>query len=171
MELLFSSTTPTVLLPALPFAFFTQSLDYVAALTLRNTSPPPDKPLTKFYFQSHLDEMKQKFAEVKTMGTAAAEEWFKGLENTGKEKLADAARWEQWELTGGLHELLSWKDTPVEIRTYPQLPNSTPSIHSQQHTRLPSGPPVTQAVPTNTLIPRPIPNLGKIILENLFGHD
>ena len=49
--------------------------------------------------------MKRKFEEVKSLGPATAEEWVKGLEGDGKEKLSDAARWEQWELTGGLRSL------------------------------------------------------------------
>lgn len=49
--------------------------------------------------------MKREFDEVKALGSATAEEWVKGLEANGKEKLADAARWEQWEMSGGLKPL------------------------------------------------------------------
>lgn len=45
--------------------------------------------------------MKAKLDEVRELGAAAAEEWFKGLELDGREKAADTARWEHWELAGG----------------------------------------------------------------------
>lgn len=115
MQLLFSSDVPAFLLPALPFAYFTQAFDYVAALSLRNSTP--DEQPTKYYFRPHLDEIKQKFIEVKALGAATAEEWFKGLSNSGKEKLVDASRWEQWEASDGLHDLLKWRDLPLEIPT------------------------------------------------------
>ena len=50
--------------------------------------------------------MKSQFNHVKELGAAAAEEWFKGLEKDGKEKAANAARWEQWELSGGFQTIM-----------------------------------------------------------------
>jgi hypothetical protein len=102
MDLLFSSTVPTLVIPAIPFAFFTPSMHYVSSSTLRGSQPPPGLTLTKYFLKSQIEEMKAKFEEVKSLGPATAEEWIKGLEGNGKEKMADAARWEQWELTGGL---------------------------------------------------------------------
>lgn len=105
MDLLFSSTVPSMLLPALSFAFFTQSMHLVLSTTLRTSSPPPGVQLTKYFSQKHLQGLKRKFDEVKLLGSATAEEWFKGLESNGKDKLVDAARWEQWEAAGGFLSL------------------------------------------------------------------
>jgi hypothetical protein len=97
--LLFSSSS--ALLPALPFAFLTPTLNYVASITLRSEPPPTGLQLTKWYFGPQVDEMKAKLDEVKELGAATAEEWAKGLEKDGKEKAADVARWEHWESAGG----------------------------------------------------------------------
>ncbi|KAK2741052.1 hypothetical protein FQN57_005789 [Myotisia sp. PD_48] len=105
MTLLFSSTLPSLLLPALPFAFFTPSMHYASSISLRGGQPPSGMTLTKYFLRSHVEELKASFEEVKALGSAAAEEWMKGLEGEGKAKLSDAARWEQWELTGGLRGL------------------------------------------------------------------
>ncbi|KAL1850788.1 hypothetical protein Plec18170_006622 [Paecilomyces lecythidis] len=58
--------------------------------------------MTKYYYKPHIDRLKRKFEDVKSLGPAAVEEWIKGLESKGKEHLADSARWEQWEVNGGL---------------------------------------------------------------------
>lgn len=49
--------------------------------------------------------MKAKLDEVRELGAATAEEWFKGLEVDGKEKAADTARWENWEAAGGFQAI------------------------------------------------------------------
>lgn len=107
MDLLFSSTLPSVLVPALPFAFLTASLHYVSSVSLRGNQPPVGMVLTKHFLRSQVEELKSRFEEVKALGPAAAEEWMKGLDGNGKDKIADAARWEQWELAGGLRSLKS----------------------------------------------------------------
>lgn len=98
-------STSSALMPGLPFAFFTPSLNFVTSLTLRSLTPPPTLQLTKYYFRPQIDELRQKLEEAKALSLAAAEEWYKGLEMSGKELLADAARWEQWETSGGLLSL------------------------------------------------------------------
>lgn len=42
---------------------------------------------------------------MKSLGDAAAEEWIKGLEDLGKQRRHDAARWERWEDAGGLAKM------------------------------------------------------------------
>ncbi|KAK2759043.1 hypothetical protein FQN54_003142 [Arachnomyces sp. PD_36] len=102
MDLLFSSTLPSILLPALPFALFTPSMHFISSIALRGSQSSANFNLTKYYFKPHIQAMKREFDEVKALGSATAEEWVKGLETNGKEKLADAARWEQWEMSGAL---------------------------------------------------------------------
>ena len=43
--------------------------------------------------------------DARDLGRASAEEWFKGLEMEGKERLDDVVRWEQWEARGGLKKV------------------------------------------------------------------
>jgi hypothetical protein len=105
MDLLFSSTLPSLLVPAIPFAFFTSTMHHISSIALRGAHPPPELTLTKYFYKPHVENIKRKFEEVKALGSATAEEWIKGLEGSGKEKLADAARWEQWEVTGGLRAI------------------------------------------------------------------
>lgn len=78
--------------------------------------------------------MKSRFEEVKSLGPAAAEEWVKGLEGNGKEKISDAARWEQWEFAGGLRSLgtiaVFQPDLSTEATTRPEqsMPGSKESV-------------------------------------------
>ncbi|KAG5299270.1 hypothetical protein I7I50_07403 [Histoplasma capsulatum G186AR] len=105
MDLLFSSNLPSMLIPSLPFAFFTSSMHFTSSVILRNNQPPGNISLTKYFYKAHVDDMRRKFEDVKLLGPAATEEWIKGLECNGKDKLADAARWEQWEASGGIRSI------------------------------------------------------------------
>ncbi|KAJ9647618.1 hypothetical protein H2204_000248 [Knufia peltigerae] len=91
----------SVLLPALAYAILTSSLDYVPSTLLERTAPPSHVQLTKYYLKAHLEEMQAERGNVQALGTAALEEWYKGLESLGRDKLLDAAKLEQWELQGG----------------------------------------------------------------------
>lgn len=61
--------------------------------------------MKKYFYIPHIERLLKDFDEVKTMGSAAAEEWVKGLDQEGKDKMSDAARWEQWEAKGGLRRV------------------------------------------------------------------
>jgi hypothetical protein len=102
----------SALMPGLPFAFFTPSLNFVASVTLRSTTPPPNLQLTKYYFRPQVKKLQRELDEAKTLSLAAAEEWYKGLEMSGKQALADAMRWEQWETSGGLLSLATQQHKP-----------------------------------------------------------
>lgn len=81
--------------------------------------------LTKHFLKSQVEALKSRFGEVKALGPAAAEEWMKGLDGNGKEKIADAARWEQWELAGGLRSLKSPLQAPSNgTKTHSAKPES-----------------------------------------------
>lgn len=90
---------------ALAFVFITDDLHVIPANLIQQGQPPPNTQITKYFFKSHIEDIKQEFFKVKAMGTGTAEEWFKGLDNTGKEKRNDAGRWEKWEATGGLLQM------------------------------------------------------------------
>lgn len=72
---------------------------------LRNATTPPTLQLAKHYYKPHLKEIRQRLADAKELGKPSAEEWFKGLEFEGKDRLNEVIRWEQWEARGGLKKV------------------------------------------------------------------
>ncbi|KAF3764886.1 hypothetical protein M406DRAFT_236131, partial [Cryphonectria parasitica EP155] len=99
IDILLSSSTPSTLMAALPFMFVTQGLQAVTPAVVEKGQPPGIGPLTKLYWSSHVDDLKQEFFSVKAMGPATAEEWLKGLNGRGLERRNDALRWEKWAST------------------------------------------------------------------------
>jgi hypothetical protein len=73
---------------ALPFVFITEDLHAISANLIQQGQQPPNIQITKYFFKPHIEDIKKEFFQVKAMGTGTAEEWFKGLDNTGREKLA-----------------------------------------------------------------------------------
>jgi hypothetical protein len=112
------SSFPSFLLPGLSFVLLTSSMHMVSSVALRLADIPTDLHLSKYYFNSEIDQLMDEFHHVKSLGPAALEEWMKGLESMGKRKLSDAARWEQWENSGGLHE--------ARLRYYGRTTNNPP---------------------------------------------
>ena len=105
MDLLLSSACPSFLLPALPFAFVSNSLNYIPNTLLRESAAPPSLQIVKRFYKPHVQQIKQKLDNVRELGAASAEEWGKGLAEEGKERINDAIRWEQWEAKGGLRKV------------------------------------------------------------------
>lgn len=103
IDLLFSSDSS--LLSGLPFAFISLSNNYVTSLSLRSAAPPSTLQLFKRFYKSHIDEIRTRLNDARELGKPSAEEWFKGLEMEGKERLDDVVRWEQWEAKGGLKKV------------------------------------------------------------------
>lgn len=110
----------SALLPALPFAFISISNHYITSSALRNSTPPPTLQLKKYFYKPHIEEIRQRLDHAKGLGSASAEEWVKGLDSEGKERLNEVTRWEQWEAKGGLRK--------VNLRPHPRAiipPGST----------------------------------------------
>ncbi|RSM18615.1 hypothetical protein CDV31_002544 [Fusarium ambrosium] len=103
LDVLLSSTIPSLLLPALPPIFVTDQLHVLPPRVMQTGALPPNTQVTKFFWSEHINQIKNEFEQVKVLGSAATEEWVKGLEIRGKQALADASRWEKWELAGGLN--------------------------------------------------------------------
>jgi hypothetical protein len=148
---------------ALPFVFLTNELHILSPATLQSGQHPPSIQITKQFFQTQVDEIKNEFESVKAMGTATAEEWVKGLDNRGKERKNDAARWERWEASGGLLKMQYSGLAQALNRVGFSSTNgsgivpSVPNRHSQgQHASMP--PQVTTYYATNQQnhLPRPI---------------
>ncbi|EXJ86947.1 hypothetical protein A1O3_03901 [Capronia epimyces CBS 606.96] len=128
-DLLISGSS--ALLPGLPFAIFTPSLDYVPSLTLRQMSPPSGLQLTKFYFKPQLEELQRRRDSTRAFGIAALEEWYKGLEDSGQQHNASATRFDQWELQGPL-----WKTFPHEPKNTSDNAFFSPGINTNQVERV-----------------------------------
>ncbi|KAI9838695.1 MAG: hypothetical protein M1819_005009 [Sarea resinae] len=126
---------PSFVLPALPFALVTPSLHLIPSISLQNSTTPPTLQMTKLYYKPHIESIKNQLNEVKSLGPATAEEWMKGLEGNGKEKISDAARWERWEAKGGLKDILSTQ-TNACLTESSQLHNTTASLKTVEMTDL-----------------------------------
>lgn len=116
---------------ALPFVFLTNELHVLPLSTLQNGQPPPKLQITKNFFQPQIEDIKREFLEVKSMGSATAEEWLKGLDNRGKERRNDSLRWERWEGSGGvarmrITELQSTSKPTTQVNNV-AIPVTTPS--------------------------------------------
>ncbi|KAF5604881.1 hypothetical protein FPANT_1341 [Fusarium pseudoanthophilum] len=102
LELLLSSSFPSVLLPALPPVLVDADMHVIHPRAIQAGTVPPHIHVTKLFWSEHVEQIKLEFENVKALGSAAAEEWIKGLEIRGKQALADASRWEKWASTGGM---------------------------------------------------------------------
>lgn len=87
---------------ALPFVFFTNELHVLPLATIQSGQPPLAISIAKVFFKPQIEDIQSELIEVKKMGSATAEEWLKGLDDRGKERRNDAARWEKWEVAGGV---------------------------------------------------------------------
>lgn len=105
IEILLSSSIPSLLLPALPVVLIMDQLHVIPPCVMQTGTLPSQSQVTKVFWSHHLEEIKLEFETVKLLGSAAAEEWIKGLEARGKQALADASRWEKWDLAGGIHRM------------------------------------------------------------------
>ncbi|KAL8907582.1 MAG: hypothetical protein Q9207_001319 [Kuettlingeria erythrocarpa] len=105
VDLLLSSACPSFLLPALPFAFVSSSLDYIPNTLLRESAAPPSSHIIKRFYKPHVQQIKKELDDVRELGAASADEWSKGLPAEGKNRINDAIRWEQWEAKGGLKKV------------------------------------------------------------------
>ena len=150
--MLLSESSP--LLPGLPFALFTQSMDYVP-LALTRQSIPPGLELRKYHLISDLEDLQQELNQVRLLGVGAAEEWLKGLSNRGKEAVADAERFEQWDARGGprhasiLLATCRGKVEPGPIKTLPGRPPATALVYQDTY----------QSISTSSVLP-PLPSYG-----------
>ncbi|KAH6638181.1 hypothetical protein C7974DRAFT_282765, partial [Boeremia exigua] len=93
-SLLFSSAS--ALRPALPFALITSDHHYIPAHALQTAATPASVEIAKYYYRQHVDDISQELKDALALGPAAAEEWYKGLEARGKQRLKAAEAWERW---------------------------------------------------------------------------
>jgi hypothetical protein len=97
----------------LPHAFCTPDLHYIPATLQAQAAASIKGTMFKVYSQKHIDDLQQEHQNAMEFGTAAAEEWVKGLPLLGKQQMADAARLERWEAS-----LPLGSDIPQVLREY-----------------------------------------------------
>lgn len=105
LDLLLSSSVPSLLMPALPFVLITSEMKIVSADSLQKGLVQQDLQVTKIYLPENTEKLKAEFLAVKSMGSATIEEWLKGLEVRGRELLNDSMRWDKWTSTGGVTQM------------------------------------------------------------------
>jgi hypothetical protein len=137
VDLLLSSSVPSVLMAALPFIFLTNEMHVIPISTLQTGQQPTNTKITKHYYKYHIDEIKREFEDVKALGSATAEEWLKGLEGRGKERRDDAARWERWEAVGGISKMREMR-TSEALKEKPSDNLTTTSVIPQINGGLPT---------------------------------
>jgi hypothetical protein len=54
---------------------------------------------------SDVQEIKQEFISVKSLGSGTMEEWLKGLEPRGQARTSEYRKWEKWATTGSLEQV------------------------------------------------------------------
>lgn len=102
IDLLLSSSTPSMLMPAIPFVLLTDKLHVLSSSLAERGQLPRDAQITKVFWKSGVESVKQEFLTVKGMGVATTEEWLKGLEVRGTEHQQDFLRWEKYASSGGI---------------------------------------------------------------------
>ncbi|CAK7236440.1 hypothetical protein SEUCBS140593_009621 [Sporothrix eucalyptigena] len=106
MSLLLSAAS-TFLIPALQFVFVTSETCVVPLSAIERGLLPPSSSLTKLFWTSDVEKLREEFASVRELGAPAAEEWQKGLSTRGSDQRADVAKWEKYADSGGVANMLS----------------------------------------------------------------
>lgn len=117
--------------------FVTQNLHTVPSSVLASTSIPPNVILSRLFYRDHVQDINRQFEEVRALGPAAGEEWFKGLEDMGRRRMADAERWERWERKGGFQDLLPPRRQTVSPPAIPSSSRQEPALTNAVARQLP----------------------------------
>ncbi|KAG9234579.1 hypothetical protein BJ875DRAFT_461152 [Amylocarpus encephaloides] len=152
IDLLLSSRVPSVLLPALPFIFLTNELHVLPQATLQSGAPPPTIQISKWWSNSQVEEIRQEFDDAKTLGSATAEEWLKGLDERGRKWKPDAARWERWERSQLCRDITRTLrvDGQGSVEAEAVL-KMEPVVNAESSTSSNGTSPITRFPPTNSL--------------------
>lgn len=128
-------------------------MDYVPDTLVRD-GIPFGVVLQKFYFKSDIALLEQRLQQAKFYGSAAAEEWLKGISSEGKAAQSDAARFQQWESQGQLQALRQALDYRANAKQ--AMPKHRATVHA-----LPARP------PTNDIAYSPPPGASALTFSTL----
>lgn len=133
-SLLFSAAS--ALRPALPFVLLTNDHNYITAYTLQSATTPADVVIGKYFYKQHVEDITQELHEAQGLGQAAAEEWYKGLQTRGKERMKLAENWERWEVKQ------QWLDEHQDAKRATSVaPSVAPSVAATSHREPSRSPP------------------------------
>ncbi|KAF6840131.1 hypothetical protein CPLU01_01446 [Colletotrichum plurivorum] len=136
IDVLLSSTTPSSLIPVLPYVFVTKEIHAVSPSTVTTFTNDVRPETAKLYWASAVESAKTELRHVQDLGPAAIEEWFKGLEARGKESRNDASRWERWVISGGLADMHKFTNSPFNTTSEPSSNMARPrgaSLQADSH--------------------------------------
>jgi hypothetical protein len=109
----------------------------VTTVSLEENPLPHGLNLTKYVYVPDLDALENQMLEVQALGSGALEEWYKGLEISGKIKQDDASRFELWEASMAAHvkvALVTQEATRFSAQKTTGMPLA-PSIFSEHFER------------------------------------
>ncbi|KAH5637415.1 hypothetical protein HBI37_097570 [Parastagonospora nodorum] len=152
-SLLFSAAS--ALRPALPFALITNEHNYIPAHILQSANTPPDVEIGKYYYKIHVEEITRELNHALSLGTAAAEEWSKGLDAKGRERMKVADNWERWEARHHQERSRAPSVTSTFVAGSREEPSRSPTRHSSPiiHTPVPIAPSSQFAQPRPPTVP------------------
>lgn len=101
MDLILSAAS-TFLIPALPFVFVTSNSCVIPLNIIERGLLPPSSTLTKLFWSSDVENLRDEFASVRELGAPAVEEWQKGLSIRGSDHRVDSTKWEKYDDSGGV---------------------------------------------------------------------
>ncbi|ETS01738.1 hypothetical protein M419DRAFT_80212 [Trichoderma reesei RUT C-30] len=105
VDLLLSPSKPSFIAAGAPTVFVTADLNVVTRQIMRNSPIPTGVQLTKVFWPAQLESLQAELGDAKRFGTAAVEEWVKGLDSRGAKANRDASRWDNWYLSGGVRQM------------------------------------------------------------------
>jgi len=155
-SLLFSNAS--ALRPALPFAFITSDNNYVPAYTLHLTALPAGIEIAKYYYKKHVEDITNELNAALALGPAASEEWSKGLQDRGDDRMKCAENWERWEL-----KFQPWAENEKKPASA-----AAPSPASASHKEL-SRSPAHRAM--SPMIHAPVPASKYLFFSAAAAHD
>ena len=88
---------------------------------------PAGVEVAKYYYKPHVEEITKELQDVLARGSAAAEEWSKGLDVRGNARMKVAENWERWEV-----KYQWWLDHHGPKRSASAAPSSGENVHQPQ---------------------------------------
>lgn len=144
-SLLFSSAS--ALRPALPFALITSERHYIPSYTLQAATTPAGIEISKYYCKRDVEAIQKDLSDALSRGSAAAEEWSKGLEARGLERMRVVEQWERWEVKYQWRAHTSSKQAAALTASHP---GPVEKEKSKSPARKVSSPVIHSPVPTGT---------------------
>lgn len=145
------STASTFLLPALPFVLANQDNIVIPLRVIEAGKLSPTETLSKLFWSSDVESLREEFLTVKELGPAAAGEWQKGLSLRGSKRSSEAAKWQKYDDAGGV----------ADMRTLLQYSNVR--LKAADHATVPAKitPQLPQAESLNDAVKAPFPTTEK----------